>query len=190
MDKLITICTPHWGSGYADFSSATGIKHLLCDHDLDRNSAMYGGNNSIAINNMGCDRILSECVRSSYILTNELNYSKWRYTTYYAIAGFTQYNIALSLNDNPIEIPSDLCTYEQIEDYIFANKRLTINANSVGDDMVGFMSQIGWTEKESSKYPNKKINFHKIFVNIDTDDGNGILSLFHSKMPRRTPVRL
>lgn len=188
VDKLITICTPHWGSGYADFSSDTGIKHVLCDHDLDRNSAMYGGSNPQKIDSDGCNLILADCADSSYTLTGELNYSKWRYTTYYAIAGFTANNIALSLNNSPLELPSDLCTYEQMEEYIFNNKRLLVNVNTVGDDMVGFMSQIGWTEKDDLDIPSKKINFYKIFVNIDTDGGNGILDLFHSKMPRRKTV--
>lgn len=188
VDKLITICTPHWGSGYADFSSDTGIKHVLCDHDLDRNSAMYGGSNPQKIDSDGCNLILADCADSSYTLTGELNYSKWRYTTYYAIAGFTANNIALPLNNSPLELPSNLCTYEQIEEYIFNNKRLLVNVNTVGDDMVGFMSQIGWTEKDDLDIPSKKITFYKIFVNIDTDGGNGILDLFHSKMPRRKTV--
>ncbi len=41
VDKLITICTPHWGSGYAELSNATAINHVLSDHDLDFNSAMF-----------------------------------------------------------------------------------------------------------------------------------------------------
>lgn len=58
----------------------------------------------------------------------------------------------------------------------------------VGDNLVGFLSQVGWTEDSDLSSPSKKINFHKIFINIDTDGGNSLLDRFHSKMPCRQAV--
>ena len=64
--------------------------------------------------------------------------------------------------------------------------------------MVGFLSQIGWT-KNTGATPNKKIQMEKIFINADTNGGNGggvfILevlpdgsNIFHSKVNHRKPV--
>ena len=66
--------------------------------------------------------------------------------------------------------------------------------------MVGLMSQIGWTE-DNSTFQNKKIPMKKIFIDVDTDGGNSLdggfvweLSygmgneIFHNKAPHRTPV--
>lgn len=64
--------------------------------------------------------------------------------------------------------------------------------------MVGFMSQIGWTEDNSTS-PNKKISMEKIYIDVDTNGGNGggvfILevlpdgsNIFHSKVNHRKPV--
>ena len=39
--------------------------------------------------------------------------------------------------------------------------------------MVGFMSQIGWTEDILTSSPTKKIEMEEIFVLVDTDGGNG-----------------
>lgn len=67
--------------------------------------------------------------------------------------------------------------------------------------MVGFLSQIGWTENIGTA-PNKKIQMEKIFIDADTNGGNGggvfvweaIMewlfgdALLHSKIPHRIPV--
>ena len=36
--------------------------------------------------------------------------------------------------------------------------------------------------------PTKKIDFEKIFINIDTDGGNSLVDHFHSKMTHRIDV--
>lgn len=52
---------------------------------------------------------------------------------------------------------------------------------------VGFLSQIGCTESGNNA-PDKKIEFKKIFVNIDSNGGNNAFDHFHGKMPHRTIV--
>jgi hypothetical protein len=73
VDKLITICTPHWGSDMADFSNDTGAFHKLADHDLDTQSAMYGGDIDNVLSS--CQGFVSECYEDqekSYDLTDRL----------------------------------------------------------------------------------------------------------------------
>ena len=51
-----------------------------------------------------------------------------------------------------------------------------------------FFSQIGWDALNETGSPNKKIDFEKIFINIDTDGGNSLIDHFHGKMPHRIDV--
>lgn len=53
--------------------------------------------------------------------------------------------------------------------------------------MVGFMSQIGWSENLGST-PNKKIQMEKILVDVDMNGGNGLISRLHNKIPHRESV--
>lgn len=204
VDKLITICTPHWGSGYANLSNLTGdlfgIKlHALCDHDLDFDSAMYGGSNSTTIN---CDK--GDCPGSNYTVTPELQYQRQRSTKYYAIAGIDYPGGPVIQNDYCFEMSTNYTTYQQIDNFmvgkqVYRYAPSDFNPKSVGDNMVGFMSQIGWTENIGNT-PNKKITMEKIFIDVDTNGGNGGgvfiweavngfgSEIFHNKAPHRTPV--
>ena len=207
VNKLITICTPHWGSGYGDLSSSIGSSiHVLCDHDLDLDSAMFGGNSST---NLNCNALLSNCYNGSYTLTDELLYNKARNTKYYAIAGI-DYPVGLSnKNDSPFEMPTNFTTMQQIVDYFtekgicsFSSTNMSIieiNLKGVGDNMVGFLSQIGWVGDNQNTTPSPRIQMEKIFVDVDTDGGNGggifvveILpdgsNILHSKINHRQPV--
>ena len=94
-------------------------------------------------------------------------------------------------------------TYQQITDFMIEKQLYRYdpdecNPKNVGDNMVGFLSQIGWT-KNTGATPNKKIQMEKIFINADTNGGNGggvfILevlpdgsNIFHSKVNHRKPV--
>jgi len=195
VEKLITICTPHWGSGVADVSNNIGVgAHKLCDHDLDRDSAMYGGSSSMSLS---CNIPLAGCPNSSYCLTEELQYNKNRSTKYYAIAGVDYNAYSMSYNDYCIEVSPVHTTYSELlnemqlkTDNQLYMQDLTMGAGSylvpmdvktVGDNMVGFLSQIGWTENDGN-LPNKKIQFEKIYVDIDTDGGNCIFDRLHSKI--------
>lgn len=190
VDKLITICTPHWGSGYAEASNIIGIPHVLCDHDLARNSAMYGGELSLSLNcQAGLDML--PCYIGNYSLTNELLYNKQRSTKYYAIAGIDYNADTKDLNDYAFEMSSNYTTYQQITNFL-NNKNLYksqdgIDIKQVGDNLVGFLSQIGWTE-EGNTSPNKRIQMEKIYIDVDTDGGNSLLDRLHSKAPHRTCI--
>lgn len=53
--------------------------------------------------------------------------------------------------------------------------------------MVGFLSQIGWTETIGDS-PDKRIQMEKIFIDVDTNGGNSLLSLLHNKIPHRVCI--
>lgn len=194
VDKLITICTPHWGSKYADTACISGAAHKLCDHDLRTNSCMFGGENDEELN---CNALGLNCYNGEYTLTKELKYSCDRCTKYYAIVGIDYTAFAINDNNYTFEMPTNFTTYQQISDFIYSKNLYTIddngqitkmNVKSTGDDMVGFMSQIGWTENIGTS-PKKKINMEKIFIDVDTDGGNlePIIRL-HSKVQHRKKV--
>ncbi len=201
VDKLITICTPHWGSGYAETSCLTGLFHKLCDHDLRFNSNMYGGSLS---QNLSCVDVDSLCLSNwNYTLTDELQYSKSRNTKYYGIAGI-EYDATPIEDDNYFfEIPTTLSTYQQLVDYMTGKcvYKLTlfntidpVDVKGVGDNMVGFLSQIGWKENDGES-PNKRIQMEKIFVDVDTVGdhltaipGLEALDMLHSKIQHRTRI--
>jgi len=210
VDKLITICTPHWGSGYAGLSSNTGFKHKLCDHDLEFNSAMFGGNSSI---NLDCSALFSHCHNFSncYILTDRLLYDKTRSTKYYAIAGIDLPLSNTNENDLPFEMPTDFTTIQQIIDYFNEkgiyhssndDELIEIQPQDISDNMVGFLSQIGWIGDYSNvNTPEPKIQMEKIFIDVDSNGGNSFTGEFglellygfgseilHNKIPHRKDV--
>lgn len=201
VDKLITICTPHWGSDYADLSNGiigdvVGIFkdiHYVCDHDLSVESAMYGEEKPLQV--IDCNK---ECTENGYILTDSLEYSKSRQTKYYAIAGVDYDAAYLNLNDYTFVMPTNFTTLQEISDYFYGKnvykltgKDLHIdqkpNPKDIGDNVVGFLSQIGWLVN-TGDVPNKKIDMAKILVCVDTQGDNSIASLLHSKIPHREKV--
>jgi hypothetical protein len=204
VDKLITICTPHWGSGYAEVSCISGAFHKLCDHDLRFGSAMYGGDFSTTLN---CNALanLNVCTYDSYTLRDELNYSKNKNTKYYAIAGIDYMHNEIRDNDYCFEMPTNFNTYGDIQYYLKSkslygkdsedyDREVLFDVNVFGDNMVGFLSQIGWTEGYDIR-PAKKINMEKIFLDFDTNGGNGqnmpiveALNMLHNKIPHRMCV--
>lgn len=211
VDKLITICTPHWGSGYADLSNLTGnpfgIKiHVLADHDLDFDSAMYGVTDITTVN---CNK--GSCPESNYTVTPELLYQRQRMTKYYAIAGVDYVADVVYTNNHTFELPTNFTTIQEITDYFVEKRVFKINlagtatiiepkVKKIGDNVVGFLSQIGWIGDNNVNTPEPKIQMHKIFVDIDANGGNGgelflweIIvdsgeNILHSKIPHRKPV--
>ena len=202
VSKLITIDTPHWGSGLADISCVGGIidisLHYLCDHDLALGSAMYGGNNSI----------IKDCNArngvTNYRFTETLNYTRTRETKYYAIAGIDYNSDGMNVNNHAIELMSSYATYSELSEeiqcksqnnlYSILENTITLvhkamEIRNVGDNVVSFLSQIGWTDNISAS-PLKTIDMEKIYIIIDTDGGNAVgkTNHFHGKMPHREPV--
>ena len=192
--KLITIDTPHWGSGLANLSNGVGIfgMHVLCDHDLTTNSKMNGGANSNTL-----DYCLL-CGASSYTLTGALNYNVNRSTKYYAIAGLDYNSSAIDSNNYSFEMSTDFSTFDEIYNELqeaSGNKlyknilgiKNYIDIKSEGDNVVGFLSQIGCTESGDDT-PDKQIIFERIFVNVDANGGNSMTDHFHGKLPHRQVV--
>ena len=98
-------------------------------------------------------------------------------------------------NDFRFDFPTNFTTYFEVNSFI-ANTSLyklilmpsgTIMitypiASDLNDNVVGFLSQIGMTTS------NKKIEFNKIYVDIDTDGGNYLWDHFHGKIAHRTVI--
>ena len=135
----------------------------------------------------------------------ELQYSNSRQTRYYAIAGIDYNSDGLSDHDFGFELstPSRYTTYLQLSNalqeesgdrlYNILESTMTLvkiqmDIMGVGDNLAGFLSQVGWTEDSDLNSPSKKVNFDKIYINIDTNGGNSLLDRFHSKMPCRQNV--
>lgn len=53
--------------------------------------------------------------------------------------------------------------------------------------MVGFLSQIGWTENDGES-PQKQIQMEKILVDVDMNGRNSLISELHNKIPHRESV--
>ncbi len=201
VDKLITIDTPHWGSGYADASCTTGLMHKLCDHDLRTNSAMNGGTLSTEHN---CNAVGFNCYNGEYTLTDELQYQRARHTKYYAIVGLDCNVNTYDANDYCFEMPTNYTTFKQIDNLLVQHRLYNevspsglynpLDIRAIGDGMVSFMSQIGWTENQGDR-PDKRIQMYKIFIDADTDGGNGgsipgveALFMLHGKIQHRVRV--
>ena len=184
-------------SNYADVSEILPVSHELCDHDLSGDSAMYGGDEGTRVTCLYCGV-------TGYNITDELQYSKSRHTKYYAIAGINYDAAPISINNLTIDLPTNFSSCTELSNYIQeqANNNLYtlayaedddeplkyyMSVNSVDDNIVGFLSQIGWLECADSSSI-QKINLEKAFVLIDTNGGNSLLDRLHSKMQHRTPV--
>lgn len=72
---------------------------------------------------------------------------------------------------------------------------------NIGDNMVGFLSQIGWTGDNNNVSAEPKIQMERIFIDVDTNGGNSIVGgyvleflygfgseILHDKAPHRIPV--
>ena len=197
VDKLITIDTPHWGSDYADLSNITDIMHKMYDHDLENHSALFDATEDNVFTCLYCEVI-------SHSSTDYFNYQASRITKYYAIAGINYDAAPISINNLTIDLPTNFSSCTELSNYIQeqANNNLYtlayaedddeplkyyMSVNSVDDNIVGFLSQIGWLECADSSSI-QKINLEKAFVLIDTNGGNSLLDRLHSKMQHRTPV--
>ncbi len=157
---------------------------------------------------------MAECFNGDYALTAELQYSKKRQTKYYAIAGIDYDAAYVNLNDHTFEMPTNFTTYQEITDYLVSKNVYKVSGkdlqiitkpypSSIGDNLVGFSSQIGWIgDNNNVNTPAPRIQMEKIFVDVDTNGGNGdeifiwevIIpgkfgkNILHSKIPHRTPV--
>ena len=92
--------------------------------------------------------------------------------------------------DGEIDNPENYNSFADIETFLTnKHEKLVMDVRDEGDNIVGFLSQIGWTNNEHSS-PSKIIDFEEIFVLIDTNGGNSLIpkSLLHSKVQHREKV--
>ena len=196
VDKLITVCTPHWGSGFAGIGCITGevhietfwgdfyAPHVLCDHDLRDSANIYGGTQLTSIS---CSVISGEKCPQEYILTNELRYDAHRHTLYYAIAGVSHNE--WDVDDDCQLIPNlkNCTTYDSLEEAI-KKENISFDVRDEDDNLVSFLSQIGWTDDDDVDTPNKRIDCEGIYLFVDADGGNSWWSILHNKIPHRNEV--
>lgn len=192
VDKLITISTPHWGTYLANIGCNVGnifVDHSVCDHDLCDDARIFGGNNST---NLSCDALFGGCP-NEYQITDELQYTTERSTRYYAFAGVS--NPELFMNDDSVIIEDlqEYSTYNALEEGL-KDQHINFSIYNESDNVVGFLSQIGWKNDHSNEdfdensIPSKYICFEKIYLVMDTNRGNSWLSLLHNKIPHRRAV--
>ena len=124
-----------------------------------------------------------------------MNYSIIRNTRYYAIAGISNIENDIDKNDLLVEGINGSTTYteldENIRDAIMLKENVEVNfyPSVCDDNVVDFISQIGWSWTASANdYPDKIVPMEDIFIDIDTNGGNGPSSNFHSKILHRMCV--
>ena len=196
--KLITICTPHWGSDLATWSNNLAlfpILHQLCDHDLDPNSNMYGGSSPAQLN--GCIASWANvCYAGQYILTPSLKYADTRVCKYYAIAGIDKEIPDINIKDVDFDVNTEIAkhgTYAELKAEIEYEINRKISANPsidifvVGDNVVGLLSQIGWSANTEEATPTKRIPLEALYIDVDPT-GNHIFNRLHTKINHRLVV--
>ena len=99
----------------------------------------------------------------------------------------------LMLNNHTFVMPTNFTTYQEITDF-FVSKRLYKitgkeaqiylypDPKGIDDNIVGFLSQIGWYDDGTEK---KIIQMEEIRILVDANGGNDTLSHLHSKTPHR-----
>ena len=181
VNQLITIDTPHWGSDLAFASNLGGIfqNHVFCDHDLSPFSPIFSLSD---LNSATCPACWL-CQRTGQPITPPLNYDCNRATKYYAIAGINHY-IEGSAEDISFDITEAITSKEELALYVSNKLSDNVDVGVASDNVVNFLSQIGWRDLNGSV----RIDFTKIFVNVDTDGGNSLIDHLHSKMLHRTAV--
>lgn len=84
VEKLITICTPHYGSSLGDIADNTNLLFEPCDVDLQKNAKLYGDRGSSLINTGLSEKKKYGLAHQSKALNGNHNLD----VKYYAIAGY------------------------------------------------------------------------------------------------------
>lgn len=194
--KLITIDTPHYGSGFATAANVLNRTSLFnpCDLDLMPNSPMYGGDHPIPNKLEKKD----EKIKYAYLNRTEEKLSlNTRGVKYYFIAGYDEkakgcpphlsnrtfmfdVNIGASKFSNFDEfktiIKNEFRTqYEGEKSY-----DLDIDMNS-GDNVVNTQSQLGIKFSSSGKEIEEKVISKKSAITLDTIAGHWVNEHFHGE---------
>ncbi len=197
--KLITIDTPHWGSGEAWWAWITDsvLKQFLpCDSDLRQDAPLFG-------------KKYVGYQAAKYTATALAN--DHREVKYYAIAGFDvmdpSFGTWTSIPNCIVTIDPDsdsiLITEEIFKQLPFQKSISNMVAfssignweeNGEGDVVVNTRSQIGWGNTNLRTYPNEKIKMEKVSINIDFIRGHTLSNLkgqsvlLHTENQHRMPV--
>lgn len=201
--KLITIDTPHYGSGPAYASDAIDLAEFITpmypiDVELNPSSTLYGGRQKTFLS-------LRNPERARYINNSqspELKGNDSVDTVYYAIGGYDVKGKGTGgfIKDEMDGIPSDLRNKQFIFD--FNRGLVTINAFndsirqgayainadikldlfdslfiSSGDNVVNIQSQFG--VRDILGFITEYISFYKTSLNVDTVTGHDLINHFH-----------
>ena len=199
--KVITIDTPHYGSGIAYGSDIIDIANIFTDcypMDVDLNpaSTLYnGGKKKVFVS-------LVDGARADYINQNQspkLNGNAGLSTKYYALGGYDVSGQADGwFKEEMDNIPSNLRNTQFIFDFNLAlgtmdafnesiikgyktideNIKLDLNDSS-GDNVVNVRSQFG--VKDKFGYIVEAVYFSKTSMTVDTVTGHSMTNHFHGK---------
>ncbi len=202
--KLITLNTPHFGSGLAEIGSDVVFLPLSfpCDQDLKPTSRLFTGEK---------DNFIPIGEEEKYMLRNQspkLNGNLNVDTLYYAIGGYDvggdgegwvkgeMKNIPLELRNTNFIFDFERKTgtkKEFIESirkgYEKVNSEIKLNLGLCdGDNVVDFMSQFGVCFVRGQEA--QTVNFHKTCLNVDTKPGHNCISHhFHGINQKTKNVR-
>lgn len=211
VDKLITIDTPHWGSGWANISDNL-TTCLPMDVDLNPHNAIFGGTYKeySTLNPFVQKKI-------KYIndnQTDELNYQDHGDTKYYFLAGYdvaAKKNVPKSHRNRNMPFDLNLEGISNFGDYKTAFRDGFVNSGVCpeligdcsfenvfnlklddGDNVVNNQSQLGLKfddDKDNSPLI-KRIKPTATWVNIDTYPSHSLINHFHGEnQHRRETVR-
>ncbi|HHX60628.1 MAG TPA: alpha/beta hydrolase, partial [Epulopiscium sp.] len=206
VDKLITIDTPHFGSGFATVTGKVQVP-LPIDVDLSPENQIFGGTKvNYGLNGSYVDDRVRYINKNQ---TQELKYWNHGTTKYYFIAGYDAKALSRVpieyLNKNmPFELDIDYATtFGQYKDAIKNSfiknseygdladddifKKVFDLKYSYGDNVVNNQSQLGLvfeSDKEDGKVE-KKIKTQGKWMNIDTHMGDWVASHFHGDNQHR-----
>lgn len=205
--KLITMNTPHWGSGFANVPAAFSLISAPLDLDLAPNSMQFGGPINFSFISAPLDYLpIFSSVREKrkYInryQTHELKYNEAKQTNYYFIAGYDE------ADDNIFEyypeeyryktlifplimgrIAGEIISFEDLREgiqdsfyreYFELWNVVPLNFNkTAGDNVVNIQSQLGFHKDKELYAVNRTIL-------INTFPFNSLFFHFHSEAPKR-----
>ena len=205
--KLITIDTPHYGSGIAYGSEIIDIADLLTDCypmdvDLNPSSTLYNGGRKKTFVS------LADPDRASYINNNQspkLNGNAGVYTDYYALGAYDvdgqgdgglfkdeMDQIPTSLRNTQFIFDFDRALYK-MDDFLGSirtgyrkvNSGIVLDLkDSSGDNVVNVRSQYG--VKDSWGYIVEAVYFTKTSMTVDTVPGHTMVKHFHGQTQKNT----
>lgn len=200
VNSLITIDTPHWGSGLAEVSegvlgSVTGM-FIPCDVDLDPDGKIFGysgyeAKESKKYNDKGNYAVMNQ--------TSELTRVKGA-TKYYFIAGYDDFapqHLPSGLQDRDVyfDVSLSSTSFASFRDSIangfynvYSQYRDSIIFDFTrvgGDNVVNNHSQFGIKFDSSG---NKVVPSNGAWMNIDTHWGHNAAKHFHGQNQRRVPT--